>query len=113
MFFKNITNHHGSVGLLCLTIYLSTKHQLTFLHKLRERACTEQLLFRPVSAPYFVQHELNEAFRLVAAPTKQELSRYELSECFFYLNKVKRYQIRNQTDIFIHKKLRNEKVFIC
>ena len=29
-----------------------------------------------------------------------------------YLNKVKRYQISNQIDIFIHKKLRNEKVFI-
>ena len=25
--------------------------------------------------------------------SKQELSRYELSECLFYLNKVKRYQI--------------------
>ena len=44
--------------------------------------------------------------------SKQELSRYKLSECLFYLNKVKRYQIWNQIDIFIRKKLWNEKVFI-
>ena len=93
MFFLNITNHRGGVGLLCLIIFLSTNHQLTFLQKLREGACSDQLRFRPVSAPYFVQHDLNEAFRLVAGPTKQELSRYELSECLFYLNKVKRCQI--------------------
>ena len=45
------------------------------------------LLADPLFSPLLVSKPC--PFRLVAGPTK----RYELSECLFYLNKVKRYQI--------------------